>query len=117
MADDNHDDHDHDREIHGFAIPLPAAFAESLAGEHDRGRMQARVAETNIYHFLDRLDVEELLVLRRMLNCDQDSASNNYFDGQVVTLLRVVHQVDITTGERFDTSVFDGDAGAPAVTD
>jgi hypothetical protein len=56
--------------------------------------MEIQSIEARLNLFLDGLDVEGLLCLRRILNCDRESPSNNYFAGRIDTLLRVVHHVD-----------------------
>lgn len=100
----NDDDNTNDNEMPGgmpggmgFAIPIGHMLERAVrehAESHDRHHMQVESIELRINNFLDGLDVEGLLVLRRILNADRDSASNNYFDGMCVTLLRVVHKVD-----------------------
>lgn len=107
MADDN--EHGHDHGVHGFGFPLPPGLADVITGQRDRQVMGAQVAETEVQHFLDGLDVGQLLALRRILCMDNDSSTNNYFDGQVVTLLRVVHKVDAWSGKPADISALDID--------
>jgi hypothetical protein len=82
----------------GFAVQLPAGLGSLLhqhaVRQHDRHHMEIESIEMRINNFLDSLDVEGLLVMRKILNADRDSGPNNYFDGMVVTILRVVHHVD-----------------------
>jgi hypothetical protein len=94
--DDDNDPTDSDG-VAGFAIQMPGGLGEFLhrhARDHDRHHMEIESLEMRIHNFLDGLDVEQLLVLRRILNADRDSAPNNYFDGQIVAILRVVHHVN-----------------------
>jgi hypothetical protein len=68
----------------GFAVQLPAGLGSLLhqhaVRQHDRHHME--------------IESIEMLVMRKILNADRDSGPNNYFDGMVVTILRVVHHVD-----------------------
>ena len=83
-------------------IPVPAGVFEAIQRGHEAAHMRAESREARIEHLLDTLDVEGLLALRLILNHgDQDSAwaMNQYYDGQVASILRRVHQVDPYTGE------------------
>jgi hypothetical protein len=90
----NHEPNDEQPHVHAFAIPVP----ESIRRERDRERMEAEERLASVDRFLDSLNVEQLMALRYVLNQDKASAMNNYFDGQVVTLMRRVHGVDAVTG-------------------
>jgi DNA-binding MltR family transcriptional regulator len=84
---------------HGFAVPVPlGALFEGLKNQHDREHMAHDAMSMRLNNFLDELSIEHLMTLRHILNQDQDSASNNFFDGQIYTLLRVVHHVDGNSG-------------------
>jgi hypothetical protein len=118
-TDDEHHEHEHHEHDHnGFAFQLPGFLVDAMTGadqeHHLRRQMHAQVAENEVMHFLDSLGVDQLLALRRILCIDNDSTSNNYFDGQIVSLLRVVHKVDITTGEPFDVSALEPTPVPPA---
>jgi hypothetical protein len=66
---------------------------------HDMHQMDAEQRASGVQRFLDGLDVESALALRDILNADQTSVTNQFFDGQVVGLLRYVHRVDPGTGD------------------
>jgi hypothetical protein len=87
MTDDNHDDP-------GVHLVGFSAMSEMA----DRARMEAEVQQATVYRFLDELAPEQLVALRMILNQDSKSAMNNYWDGQVATLLRRIHGVDPWTG-------------------
>lgn len=78
----------------GITIPIGAMMAQA----HDRAHLEAVSMIQRIYAFLDSLNVEQLLCLKKILQADGKSYMNNYFEGQVVTLLRMVHNVDPDTG-------------------
>ncbi len=66
---------------------------------HDDHREMHRDAlEQQIYDFIDGLSAKQASTLRRVLNMDQKSVMNQYYDGQLVGLLRYVHHVDPETG-------------------
>ncbi len=76
MADDDENNDNGGASQGGFGfIQLPGSIGQLL--EHHAS-----------------LNVEQLLMLRKILNADRESVPNNYFDGMIVTLLRVVHHVD-----------------------
>ena len=107
MADDD--------ERPGFAFPLPMALLAAMSG--DRHRMAHETAENDVFHLLDALTVEQLITLRRILNSAQESPSNNYVDGQVVSLLRVVHRVHHVTGTSLESELLGAPPDAPGPTD
>lgn len=97
MPDDDQHDHEH-HHARGFAVPLPSGMIEAIAASHDRHHMSAHDAANRNAAFLDSLNVEQLVALRGILCADNESASNNFFDGQVYSILRVVHRVDPYSG-------------------
>lgn len=98
MADDEESqDHNH--------IPLVGISLSDLLGqqhaEHvEHHRMAAEFTQLNFTNFIDGLSIDQLLALRRMLCSDNDSVSNNFFDGQIFSILRLVHKVDPVTGKK-----------------
>ena len=94
------DDHEEDHEIHGISIPLPGLrnLLAQTSAQHEREHMEGMSTQQQIYGLLDSLTVEQLLALRVMLGIDSKSAMCNYFEGQVVSILRLVHGVDPATG-------------------
>jgi hypothetical protein len=89
-----------------FAGPISELF-ESQQKAQDRRHMAVEVVMTEIYEFLDGLSVTQLLALRRVLNLGDGSecANNNYIDGQIITLLRRVHNVNPLSGESLELRV------------
>lgn len=89
-------DHDHDDGPHGFAfaVPIPAAAVAA----RERRQMEAQDLAAGAYRLVESMTPDQLMGLRWILNQDHDSASNNYWDGMCVALLRSVHHVDPTTG-------------------
>jgi hypothetical protein len=79
--------------IGGFSI-----ISGDLRDAHSRHRMEMQSREARCNHFLDSLNVEQLVALREILNMDEKSPMNNWVDGQAYTLLRRVHGVDPHTG-------------------
>lgn len=102
MEHDDHDDHEgHDHHLHGFSIPVPAGLGRLLqeaAGSSDRSEMQVRSMQERIYSLLDSLNVEQLMALRVMFGTDGKSPMCNYFEGMIVTVLRLTHGVDPESG-------------------
>lgn len=82
---------------------VPPAIIAGLLGErqeaHDRRVMRARDNTTRIHEFLDGLSVDQLLALRIILNQSGPEETNQFFDGMVVSLLRLIHKVDPESGE------------------
>lgn len=76
----------------GFAIPVPPEMAEALGRMHDRAHMHAEARTQAIYSLLDRLPPDDLLTLRDILRAPR--SARNRIDGQVVSIMRVVHHVD-----------------------
>ncbi len=110
MADDEPEDCGHSEEEHermrAVPIPVPGEFLEMLASpdERDRRRMQGEELRQRVTNFLDTATAEQLLALRVILNMGRGDAaglSNEFFDGQIVTILRVVHQVNPDTGKSY----------------
>jgi hypothetical protein len=93
-GNDGNNDHPTGPHFHGIAIPVP----DGVFPDPRRARMAADEREASVNDLLDSLNVQQLVALRRLLNMDQESAMNNYVDGQVVTLLRRIHNVDPHTG-------------------
>lgn len=89
----NDDQHKHEH-VHTFAVPLDAVMRQ-----HDRGQQAAEMWTLRMLNFIDSLSVDQVIVLRRILNMDSDSAWNMYWDGQLAAILRLVHHVDEFTGE------------------
>ena len=86
---------DHDPDDHP---PLVLDIGGALRAAHERHHMESEDRAASVDRLLDGLNVEQLIALRYLLNQDSKSAMNNYFDGQVITLLRRVHGVDPVTG-------------------
>lgn len=85
----------------GFAFPLPPQIGEALQRQHDSMHMVAEALEVRIERFLSGLDVDGLLAMRTIL-CTGDMAksnSANFFDGQIVAILRYVKGVDPDSGK------------------
>jgi hypothetical protein len=98
MSEDMPDDDRH--RPHGFAVPVPLnQLFEGLKSQHDREHLAHDAMTMRLNNFLDEMSVEQLMTLRHILNQDQDSTSNNFFDGQIYTLLRIVHHVDANSGK------------------
>lgn len=88
-----------DDDMPGFAVPVPAGLLAGLQEQHDRCLMDRESRQLRLNRFLDSLDVDQLLALRDILNHDSTSAMNNYWDGQVAAILRLIHHVDPGTGQ------------------
>lgn len=89
----------HDDDAHFAAVPVPAEVLAGMVRHADLHAMDRQQRQLRLDRFLDGLDVDGLLALRDLLNHDTDSSMNNYFDGQIRTLLRRIHHVDPRTGE------------------
>jgi hypothetical protein len=108
--DDTNDDH-------AMGFPVPGHVLASLLGEHeDQHRMVAQTIETEVFHFLDSLTVPQLMELRRILNAGPPSPTNNYIDGQAVTVLRLAHRVDHVSGESYEGTLLSPPDSGQAVT-
>lgn len=64
----------------------------------ERHDMEIESIQARLNLFLRGLDVEGMLCLRRILNCDRESPSNNYFAGRIDSLLDVIHHVNNAQG-------------------
>ncbi len=102
MPDEDHDGHDHEGHRHPpggfFALPMGDMF-ENMRGLADRRAIAGEAMAMSVYSFMDGLNVEQLIALRRMLCCDEESRMNQFFDGQIVSILRLVHHVHPDTGK------------------
>jgi hypothetical protein len=89
-----------------FAGPI-SELLETQQKAHDRRHMALDVVMTEVYNFLDGLNVTQLLAMRRILNLGDggECVNNNYIDGQVITLLRRVHNVNPSTGDSLELRV------------
>lgn len=85
----------------GFGIPLPAGLVEALNRHHDHAQMTAEALAARVDTFLSGLDVDGLMALRTMLNTGDmtKSITANFFDGQLVAILRYVKGVDPESGK------------------
>lgn len=87
----------------GAAFELPPELAKALAehvqARHDQLEMRVELSRSRVVGFLEGLDVEQLLVLRKILNMDPESVMNNFNDGIIFGLLRWKHHVHTGTGE------------------
>lgn len=88
--------------------------AQVLGGQErarDRAQMASEQSELEINDLLDALKPDQLLTLRRILNLGQRMI--DYTDGQVATILRVVHRVDPATGRSLDAPFEEMQGPAP----
>lgn len=85
----------------GFGIPVPPELAAVLQQAHDRISIAADAEAARIDRFLTGLDVDGLLALRRILNTGdmRKTASANFWDGQIVAIMKFVRGVDPDTGK------------------
>lgn len=85
----------------GIPLPLPAELIETLRKQHDQAHMAADAEVARIDRFISGLDVDGLLALRVILNTGDmsKSVSANFFDGQLVSILKYVHGVDPASGK------------------
>lgn len=92
-----------DESFEGFGVPfpLPAELVDILRKQTDRVHMTAEAMAAQVDGFLAGLDVEGLMSLRIILNTGDmnKSISANFFDGQVLALLKYVHHVDPESGK------------------
>jgi hypothetical protein len=98
MADNDDQNDDREPHLHGFAMRVPEGLIRAMEHEHDRAHMEVESFQQRIFSFFDSLNVEQLMTMRTILNADAKSWANNYFEGQVVTILRLIHGVDPDTG-------------------
>lgn len=89
-----------DQPFEAFGIPIPPEVVQALRKGHDQAHMAAEATAARVDAFLTGLDVDGLLAMRSILNTGDmnKSLSANYWDGQLVALLRYVHHVDPDTG-------------------
>lgn len=85
-----------------FGIPLPPELMEAFRKQHDQAHMTAEAMSARVDTFLAGLDVDGMLALRTMFNTGDlnKSVMANFFDGQLVAMLRYVHHVNPETGEK-----------------
>lgn len=94
-----------DDPIGGFAfgvpLPVPPALAELLRKGVDQTQMTAESLAAQVERFVSGLDVDGLMALRIMLNTGDmgKSLTAQFFDGQLVAILRYVHHVDPDSGK------------------
>lgn len=92
------DDDERDPEIRAFGLPVPKELVQALVNDHQQAHMRQDAALMAIQHFFDSLSVEQLMVLRRIRAAVLIGAQNQFMDGQVYQILRLVHGVDPDTG-------------------
>jgi hypothetical protein len=82
-------------------MPIPPEIGELLSKLHDRAHMTAEAEAARVDNFLANLDVDGLLALRAILNTGdmKASASANFWDGQLVSILKFIRKVDPATGQ------------------
>ncbi len=110
-----HDDHGDHPHIHGFAA-LPLGEMLGVARhEHDRAQIRSAEMRATIFGFLDGLDVDQLRALRLILNMcgDSDRELSEFFDGQVVSIMRLVHHVNPDTGQSLEEELAGKDVSPP----
>jgi hypothetical protein len=85
----------------GFAFPIPPELEEALQKAHDQAHMRAEATAARVDNFLATLDVDGCIAMRTILNTGdmKGSVIANFFDGQMVAMLRYRHHVDPETGE------------------
>lgn len=92
-----------DQPFEGFGIPLPVPheLVELLQKHHDVSHMTAEATEARVEAFISGLDVDGLMALRTILNQGDmvKSLSANFWDGQLISILRYVKHVDPATGK------------------
>lgn len=81
------------------------AFFSEAAKAHDRAHMAAEDIRASLFRFLGSQGVEELMMLRRILNLDAESATNNYFDGLTSGFLYCKHGVNPDTGKSMEEAL------------
>lgn len=110
MANNDNDD-GLPEDLAGYAVRMPTEIVEALqahhAAIHEREHMLVESLEQRMHNFLDNLDVEGLLILRKMLQGGPDLA--RHLDGQIVSILRVVHHVN-SEGKSHAEVLAEGDA-------
>lgn len=94
--------HDHSGEDFQ-GVTIGALFGGPSPRQREREKMQAQSMAERVYIFIEGLDVDQLMVLRFMLAMDGKSATNNYFEGMVVSTLRLMHRADAETGITLDS--------------
>jgi hypothetical protein len=95
-----------------FGIPLPAEIASAIVSQHERSHMRQEMAIMEVQNFLESLSVPQLLTLRRILCADNECAPNQFYDGQIYQIMRLMHHVDPDTGDSFDEQLGSKPAGA-----
>jgi hypothetical protein len=92
----------------GVPISIPREIAHAIASQHERQHMRQDAAIMEMQNFLESLNPSQLWTLRKMLCMDGDSASNQFYDGQIYQIMRLVHHVDPDTGQSFDEQLGTG---------
>lgn len=92
---------DNDQPFEAFGIPIPTELVDALRKTHDRAHMSAEALAASVDTFISGLDIDGLMALRTILNTGDmtKSISANFFDGQLVAILRYVKGVDPETGK------------------
>lgn len=114
MSENSNEEQDGPRAF-GFAVPASAVF-EHMHAHQDHHDMENATMAQRINALFDSLDVEQLVTLRRMFAMDGRSGMNNYFEGQIVTMLRRVHNVDPESGLTMEEALALADAQRKATT-
>lgn len=85
----------------GLPLPIPPELAEVLAKRHDMNHMAVEATTARVEAFLSGLDVDGLMAMRTILNQGDmtKSLTANFFDGQLVSILKYVKHVDPETGK------------------
>lgn len=96
-------DDEHEPEHPLAAILFGAAQSEEAQRRHREAHEREAMARDDyfarLYGFLDELTPDQLVVLRSILNVGSRKTLQ-FIDGQVVSLLRRVHEVDPITGQK-----------------
>lgn len=95
----------------GMPVALPDELARAIVQNHERAHMRQDAAIMEIQNFLESLNVPQLLTLRRILCADQDSGPNQFVDGQIYQMIRLMHHADPDTGVSIDEQLGTAETG------
>ncbi len=117
MSDETHDDHGHDEHehqvhFHGIAIPV-GDLRREIEDHHDRCDLEAMSLQARTWALFDSLDRENLYTLRQLFGLDNESSMANYFEGQLVSMLRAMG-VDPATGLTMEEALKQRQARRPS---
>lgn len=85
-----------DDEFHAFELPIPPGLVDYLTRLQTKAAMESEDRGKTIEQLIVELSIPQLLAFRKALHLRRTGLT--HLDGQIYSLLRLVHCVDPATG-------------------